>query len=110
MKHFHITEGKGFQMLLPNGYLVSIQWGWGNYCDHYNNPDHLIMGGNGPDLMELSRKCGAEGSDRVETAVTDPQGSFVPCPLFPGDDVQPYMTNTQVIQLILWAMMLEFEE
>lgn len=33
---FRITCGKGFQMVLPNGYTVSIQFGPGNYAD---NPD-----------------------------------------------------------------------
>ena len=28
-----ITEGKGFQMDLPNGVTVSVQFGPGNYCD-----------------------------------------------------------------------------
>ena len=28
-----ITEGKGFQMDLPNGVTVSVQFGPGNYCE-----------------------------------------------------------------------------
>ena len=32
---FRITQGKGFQIEFPNGYTVSVQWGIGNYCEHY---------------------------------------------------------------------------
>jgi len=31
---FRITRGSGFQMDLPNGITVSVQFGPGNYCDH----------------------------------------------------------------------------
>ena len=31
---FRITRGSGFQMDLPNGVTVSVQFGPGNYCEH----------------------------------------------------------------------------
>lgn len=30
---FRITDNKGFQMKLPNGCTVSVQWGPANYCE-----------------------------------------------------------------------------
>lgn len=33
---FRITRGKGFHVSFPNGYTVSVQFGPGNYCDHYD--------------------------------------------------------------------------
>jgi len=32
---FSITDGKGFQIKFQNGCTISVQWGPGNYCDHY---------------------------------------------------------------------------
>ena len=31
---FNITMGKGFKMLFANGYTVSVQFRYGNYCDN----------------------------------------------------------------------------
>jgi len=31
-----ITQQKGFQLELANGYTVSVQFGAGNYCENYN--------------------------------------------------------------------------
>jgi hypothetical protein len=32
---FTITSHKGFHLKFENGYSISVQWGPGNYCDHY---------------------------------------------------------------------------
>lgn len=32
MSEFTITQGKGFQMMFENGYVISVQWGTMNYC------------------------------------------------------------------------------
>ena len=29
---FNITQGKGFFIEFENGYGISVQFGWGNYC------------------------------------------------------------------------------
>lgn len=34
---FRICQGKGFQLTFPNGCTISIQFGPGNYCEHYNS-------------------------------------------------------------------------
>jgi len=33
---FKITERKGFHITFANGYTVSVQFGYGNYCDNRN--------------------------------------------------------------------------
>jgi len=41
-KKFNIVHNKGFHITLKNGWTVSVQFGWGNYCDNYNNkPEEL---------------------------------------------------------------------
>ncbi len=36
-KGFRICNNKGFYIKFDNGWTVSVQFGWGNYCDNYNN-------------------------------------------------------------------------
>ena len=35
---FAITNNKGFHITFDNGWTVSVQFGWGNYCDHHGKP------------------------------------------------------------------------
>lgn len=34
MNTFNITQGKGFNMTFENGFTISVQWGYGNYCSN----------------------------------------------------------------------------
>lgn len=34
---FKNTAAKGFHMTFQNGYMVSVQWGAGNYCNNRNS-------------------------------------------------------------------------
>lgn len=36
-KAFSISDNKGFHTTLPNGLVVSTQFGGGNYCENYND-------------------------------------------------------------------------
>jgi hypothetical protein len=33
---FNTTDNKGFQVTFSNGYTISVQFGWGNYCENRN--------------------------------------------------------------------------
>lgn len=37
MSKFSITANKGFQLTFPNGYMISVQFGPGNYCGNRHN-------------------------------------------------------------------------
>jgi hypothetical protein len=37
MSMFRITNNKGFQMTFENGWTISVQFGYGNYCSHRNH-------------------------------------------------------------------------
>ena len=39
MSIFRVTGNKGFQMKFENGWTISVQFGYGNYCDNYQHPD-----------------------------------------------------------------------
>jgi hypothetical protein len=45
-KGFEIADNKGFRMTFKNGLTLSVQFGYGNYCDNHNieNYDHNNYG------------------------------------------------------------------
>jgi len=108
-KKMRITEGKGFQLDLPNGVTVSVQFGPGNYADSdarsqpYNAPQKVAA------LFEHW------GSDLAECAayVTGSNLTWVAVPGFTGphdenddtfyDDVCGYMDVQQVLDFISFA-------
>lgn len=39
-KGFRICNNKGFHIGFDNGWVVSVQFGDGNYCDNHDNMEH----------------------------------------------------------------------
>lgn len=86
---FKITRSKGFRIEFANGYAVSVQWGWGDYCDHYD-------AGACSDI-----ECGAAGSYTAEVAVFHPEEGIIEFPPFiTGDIVAAYQTPEQVVEIM----------
>ncbi len=90
---FGITGGKGFAISFDNGYMVSVQFGPGNYCDNY---DRRI----GKDEIE----CGKDGSQTAECAVINAHGKLIDLPH--GDSVTNRSTAAEVLLLLNWAALL----
>jgi hypothetical protein len=62
---FKITEGKGFHIQFENGWVVSVQWGAGNYGQNYSRSCP-----NPPESREtLNRILGAKGAAEAEVAI-----------------------------------------
>jgi len=80
---FEISDQKGFQITYQNGYTVSVQFGGGNYCTNRDLP-------YGEEVPP---------SDTAETALMTKDG-FVE---YQGDDVQGYMSPSEVLQLMVYA-------
>lgn len=99
--YFRITDGKGFSIRFANGWAISVQFGWGNYCDNYGYPRE--------DYLTANQRCGAHGSRTSECAVFDAAGEMVKLPAFMFDDpeyadiVSNRSTSAQVLQLMNWA-------
>ena len=91
---FRITGGKGFHVSFANGYTVSVQFGYGNYCDERGS-DH---GGDIRDILEWDRKKGARGDSTAEVAVFDPDGVLLP--IGDNDSVIGWQTPEQVAAII----------
>jgi hypothetical protein len=99
-KKMRITGGKGFQLDLPNGVTVSVQWGPGNYSDSdVRNAD-----------FDAPKKAETWGSNLAECAayVTGTSLSWVSVPGYTGggrdrcggDDVCGYLNVSQVLDFI----------
>lgn len=102
MANFRITEGKGFGFGFPNGWRVSVQFGYGNYADNYDGRDH------GEDYNARNIRLGAQGSDTAECACFDDTGTMVKLPKFMFDSeytdvVSNRSTPAQVLKLLNWA-------
>jgi hypothetical protein len=89
-----ITNGKGFGITFANGYTVSVQFGPGNYCQHYNND---ITSDN-------SIECGRIGSTDAECAVIAPDGELISMHGW-GGDVNGWMSADDVGKLIAAVQM-----
>ena len=91
-----ITQKKGIHMLFPSGFTVSIQFGPGNYCDHYKRR-----------IGKDEETCGEEGAAEVECAIWKDEGMIT---MKDGDTVQGYMSITEVLELLNQAAKGEFNE
>lgn len=101
-RDFRITGGKGFQLDLPNGVTVSVQWGPGNYCDNNNA---------GFDAPGKTAAAGEEwGSNLAECAafITGSDLSWISVPGYTGgggggaigENVCGYLNVSQVLDFI----------
>jgi hypothetical protein len=91
---FKVSQGKGFQMTFANGWTVSVQWGIGNYCDHYPLPLRA-----GEDYDRANRDAGSNGSATAEIAAWDANKVWH---RFENDDdtVKGYCTPDEVAEFI----------
>jgi hypothetical protein len=85
---FAILDGKGFHVSLPNGWTVSVQFGPGNYCEHYH-------GNLAWDAPQKSRKW---ESRQAEIAAWNSAGEWFKFPS--GDTVEGYQDAASVLKFI----------
>lgn len=88
---FKITRKKGFHVTFANGYTVSVQFGAGNYCDHYNAD------------FGKDAELASAGSNTAECAVWANDHSMIAHPSFDNDTVGGRMTPKAVLDLLNWA-------
>lgn len=84
---FRITGKKGFHITFENGYTVSVQFGPGNYCDHY-----------GRHIGHEEERCGKEGSTTAEVAAWGPNSEMLP--IGRGDTVTNRSTPAEVLRIL----------
>jgi len=118
-KAMRICDNKGFQLDLPNGITVSVQWGPGNYCDPdvqhqpFDAPKDACCGDDGFHWGSNTAECAAY--------VTGSQLTWVAVPGFTGpigdddsdtfyDDVVGFMDVRGVLDFIIMASQLTGNE
>jgi hypothetical protein len=82
-----ITSGKGFQLCFENGLEISVQFGYGNYCDNHYNPYATSDGNTSCKDAEVAI------ISKVGEFITD---EFISC----GDSVVGYLNADAVADLI----------
>lgn len=96
---FQITGGKGFKMTFANGWMISVQFGTGNYCENRS----LDMSDMLPDeslnkyLTRRDREVGEKGSADAEVAVWNHEGKWAN---FGGDTVSGELSPDEVAEVI----------
>ena len=95
---FKITAGKGFFIQFANGYSLSVQFGYDNYCsnrwDKEFNPNNWAA---------RERKLGEKGSNTAELAIRDPDGNFTEKELGildSTDTVEGWATPERVLEVM----------
>ena len=88
---FKITGGKGFHFNFPNGVTVSVQFGAGNYCEHYDD-----------DFDPLKKTI--ESHD-AEVAIWKKGGEWITWEYTgePTQQVIGYQTFEEVLEILKWA-------
>jgi len=84
---FRTCDAKGFQITFENGWTVSVQFGYGNYCD---NRDQRPVGGNG-------YRADAPKSRDAEIAAWDANGVWHK---FTDDEVEGYQKPGEVLEFM----------
>jgi len=87
MTKFKSTNNKGFQMTFENGWTISVQFGWMNYCDNQNHPDGY----------QFSEKNDIVESSDAEIAIWDNNGQWYN---FNYDTVKGYCSANEVAEWI----------
>ena len=86
------SNGKGFGMTFENGNTVSVQWGYGNYCENKFENREEIFGKREVNLGEWQLKC-----KDAEVAAWDAEGNWYS---WGWDDVKGYNSPDFVAQFI----------
>lgn len=87
---FQSTMNKGFHMTFANGNTISVQFGYGNYCNNRNADFNTLL--NKEDVK----------SETAEIAIWDKSGIWTTKDYFPDqcDDVVGYLSADQVLELM----------
>lgn len=99
VKPFHLLRNEklpvtGYHIVFKNNWLISIQFGPGNYCDNYHESFDVSPFANLPD-NKYSKSTTAE----IAYWKVDNKGQHTPMQMFDnGDTVLGYQTFDQVVE------------
>jgi hypothetical protein len=93
---FESTGGRGFQISFPNGLTVSVQWGYGLYCEN----KHKASARNETNAQAC--ECYLRSVDAEVAVFRTDGGDWSTRDFLPGigDDVKGYCSPMEVADLI----------
>ena len=77
------TNNKGFSLSFQNGWTISVQFGYGNYCENNNHPEGFFF----------SKEKDVVESNDAEIAIWDSEGKWYN---FGYDTVKGYCSADEV--------------
>lgn len=92
MSEFGCKNNAGYFVPLPNGYSISVQFGRGNYCEHYDLESY-----------DKPRESRIWKSKDAETALISPDGVLIE---YKGEKVQANQTPEDLLEMILFSSQL----
>lgn len=95
MTTFASTNNKGFQMTFENGWTISVQFGFGNYCSNRNHPARMISGNHYG--WYASKDVEYFSCPDAEIAIWDSFGEYYN---FGHDTVKGYCSTDEVAEWI----------
>jgi hypothetical protein len=94
---FHVANNRGFHLDLPNGYTVSVMFGYGNYCENHSNDDLRRAMVHDRDLEGVSSstaEVAAWTTDNYDAPWLRVEG------FHDGDDVVGYLSVDRVLEFV----------
>lgn len=82
------TNNKGFSLTFENGFTISVQFGYGNYCDN----------GHHPDGFGFSKRQEVTMCSNAEIAIWDADGQWYV--FYDGDTVMGYCSANDIAEWI----------
>lgn len=98
-QRFAITSGQGFQITFQNGWMLSVQFGAGHYCDRRTKTDIVKPGAR--EVWD---------SPDAECAIRSSSGALVEWPKEfggTGDTIRGWVTPNELVPVVLWVAMQE---
>jgi len=92
VSEFRVYANKGWQMVFPNGWEVSVMFGAGNKCEH--EEEYMLFD------EQMCSPFKPHVSEDAEVGVFKPDGSA--CMDFPCS--HNYVSPAQVAKIIAWVM------
>ena len=99
MGKFTATMGKGVYLEFDNGYVISAQWGYMNYCENYMKSEKDLIGKRPSEIRLESETC--------EIAIWDKNGEWITKDILRElgeeeiyDDVLGYVTMNKFLKIV----------
>ena len=93
---FQTFKNKGFHIKFENNVNVSVQFGFGNYCENYRGKNTNRLGSKSKDAEVAIWYQTSEGRHWITRRYCEENDIDV-------DDVIPHQSPAEVLKILIWA-------